>query len=35
MVAATQEGVQEAANMVTARIRHRPEPAESGGAAGQ
>jgi hypothetical protein len=33
--AAAQEGVQEAADMVVARIRRRPEPAESGGAAGQ
>jgi hypothetical protein len=35
MAAATREGVQEAANMVAARIRRRPELAESGGAAGQ
>jgi hypothetical protein len=33
--ATAQEGVQEAADMVVARIRRRPEPAESGGAAGQ
>jgi hypothetical protein len=33
--AAAQEGVQEAADMVMARIRRRPEPVESGGAAGQ
>jgi hypothetical protein len=33
--AAAQEGVQEADDMVVARIRRRLEPAESGGAAGQ
>jgi hypothetical protein len=33
--AAVREGVQEAADMVAARSRRRPEPAESGGAAGQ
>jgi hypothetical protein len=33
--AAAAQGVQEAADMVVARIRCRPEPAESGGAAGQ
>jgi hypothetical protein len=32
--AAAQEGVLEAADMVVARIRRRPEPAESGGASG-
>jgi hypothetical protein len=32
--AAAREGVQEAADMVTARVRHRPEPAQSGGASG-
>jgi hypothetical protein len=34
MVIAAQEGVQEAADMVVARIRHRPEPAKSGDASG-
>jgi hypothetical protein len=32
--AAAQEGVQEAADMFVARIRRRPEPAQSGGASG-
>jgi hypothetical protein len=32
--AAAREGVQEAAEMVAARARHRPEPAQSGGASG-
>jgi hypothetical protein len=32
--AATQEVVQEAADMVVACIRRRPEPAQSGGASG-
>jgi hypothetical protein len=34
MAAAAQEGVQEAAEMVAARARCRPEPAQSGGASG-
>jgi hypothetical protein len=33
--AAAREGVQEVADMVAAHIRRRPEPVESGGAAGQ
>jgi hypothetical protein len=32
--AAAREGVQEAADMVAARVRRRPEPAESRGASG-